>query len=70
MLLRLTPAPGGDGTTHGIIVMNDTGSDILTIFKVNTDLLRLGNVQGYFGWCGWVQILDASGVNSRSLPYT
>ena len=44
MLVRLTPALGGDGTVHGIIAMNDTGSDLLTLF--NTDLALLGNIQG------------------------
>ncbi len=48
MLLRLTPTYGGNRTVHGIIAMNDTGSDILTLF--NTDLALLGNVQGYTGW--------------------
>jgi len=48
MLLRLTPAYGGDGTVHGIIAMNDTGSDVLTLF--NTDLALLGNIHGYMGW--------------------
>jgi hypothetical protein len=47
MLLRLTPALGGDGTVCGIIIMNDTGSDFLTF--VTTDLPLLGNIQGYAG---------------------
>jgi hypothetical protein len=60
MLLRLTPALGGNGTTIGIIAMNDTGSDILTLF--NTDLLALGNTQGYHGWLGRTGIMDATGT--------
>ena len=60
MLLRLTPAFGGDGTVHGIIALNDTGSDILTLF--DTDLPRLGNIQGYTGWLLPSAIIDASGV--------
>jgi len=39
MLLRLTPALGGDGIVFGIIAMNDTGSDILTLFR--SDLTQL-----------------------------
>jgi hypothetical protein len=39
MLLRLTPGHGGDGTVYGIIAINDTGSDMLTLF--NTDLAEL-----------------------------
>jgi hypothetical protein len=42
MLLRLIPAHGGDGTIYGIIAINDTGSDMLTLFT--TDLLQLGNI--------------------------
>jgi hypothetical protein len=60
MLLRLTPALGGDGTTIGIIVMNDTGSDILTLFT--TDLLALGNTQAYRGWPGSMGVMDATGM--------
>lgn len=47
MLLRLTPALRGDETVHGIITMNDTGSDVLSVF--NTDLPLLGNINGYNG---------------------
>jgi len=46
MLLKLTPALGGDGTVCGIITMNDTGSDFLML--VATDLPLLGNIQGYY----------------------
>jgi hypothetical protein len=60
MLLRLTPGLGGDGTIIGIIAMNDTGSDILTLF--NTDLLALGNTQGHHGWLGRTGIMDATGT--------
>jgi hypothetical protein len=60
MLLRLTPALGGDGTVCGIIAMNDTGSDILSLFT--TDLPHLGgNIQGYLGWHGQTSITDANG---------
>jgi len=51
MQLRLTPAHGGDGTVSGIIAMNDTGSDILSLF--DTDIPHLGNIQGYRGWLGF-----------------
>jgi len=60
MLLGLTPRLGGDGTVHGIIAMNDTGSDILTLFT--TDLLQLGNIQGYTGWHAPHGIRDANGT--------
>jgi hypothetical protein len=60
MLLRLTPAYGGDGTVHGIIAMNDTGSDILTLF--NADLALLGNINGYIGWRMPVSVMDATGT--------
>ncbi|KAI9763427.1 MAG: hypothetical protein M1840_000508 [Geoglossum simile] len=60
MLLRLIPDLGGDGTVHGIIAMNDTGSDVLTIF--DADIPLLGNSDGYAGWVGPVAISDASGA--------
>ena len=59
MQLRLTPEFGGDGTIHGIIAMNDTGSDILTLF--DTDLLQLGNIQQYIGWQLPISVIDANG---------
>jgi hypothetical protein len=59
MLLRLTPLLGGDGTVHGIITINDTGSEILSLFT--TDLLRLGNIQGYTGWQAPTAIIVANG---------
>lgn len=65
MLLRLIPNLGGDGTTCGVIAMNDTGSDVLTLFS--TDLLYLGHTPGYNGWLGTAGITDASG-NTTFLP--
>jgi hypothetical protein len=62
MLLRLIPVFGGDGTTYGIIAMNDTGSDCMTVFDV--DFAHLGNRQGYMGWTWPVTILDANGTNT------
>jgi hypothetical protein len=60
MLLRLIPDRGGDGTVQGIIAMNDTGSDILSLF--NTDMPYLGNLQGYTGWLGNTAIRYANGA--------
>ena len=60
MLLRLMPHRGGDGTVHGIIAMNDTGSDILTLF--HSDMQHLGNIQGYSGWQEAVGIHCANGT--------
>lgn len=60
MLLRLILHLGGDGTVCGVIAMNDTGSEILTIFDV--DLPFLGNLQGYAGWDGLVAISGAGGI--------
>jgi hypothetical protein len=42
--------------------MNDTGSDMLTIFDV--DMPHLGNHQGYAGWIGPVVVVGAGGVVS------
>ena len=60
MLLRLIPQRGGDGTVHGIIAMNDTWSDALTIFDM--DLPHLGNFQGYTGWNGQTAVRNANGT--------
>jgi hypothetical protein len=59
MLLRLTPGLGVDGTVCGIIPLNDSGSDMLTLFT--TDFPHLGNTQGYAGWLAPRGIIDASG---------
>ena len=60
MLLRLTPQRGGDGTAHGITVMNDTGSSILSL--LDTDMQHLGNLQGYAGGAGQVEARNANGT--------
>lgn len=65
MHLGLTLAKGGDGTIWGIIVMNDSGSDALTIF--DTDLLQLGGVGAYRGWCGIADISSANGAVDHCL---
>lgn len=59
MEVRLCPELGGDVTRHGISVLNDTGSDVLTIF--NTDLTSLGNHEQYTGWLGFVDICGCNG---------
>jgi len=40
--------------------MNDTGSDLLTLY--NSDFMYLGNFNSYTGWRGTVDVLDANGV--------
>jgi len=60
MLVRLMPIHGGDGTVHRITVINDTGSNILTLFT--TDLRQLGNIQGYNGWHRSTRTTDANGT--------
>ena len=60
MLIRLIPERGGDGTTCGIIAMNDTGSSVLSLF--HSDLPYLGNIQGYNGWVGNVAVAYANGA--------
>ena len=63
MLVRLTPQQGGDGTVHRIIVINDTGSNLLTLF--DTDMSLLGNLQGYTGWRGDATVTNASGITNN-----
>jgi hypothetical protein len=60
MFLRLMLHRGGDGTVHGIIAMNDTGSDILSLF--HSDMQHLANIQWYTGWQGVIGILCANGI--------
>jgi len=43
----------------GIIVINNTSSDILSLYT--TDLPLLGNIQGYTGWLAPTAITDANG---------
>jgi hypothetical protein len=62
MLLRLMPHRGGDGKVRGIIAMDDTGSDMLSLF--HSDVHYLGNTQGYTGWRGSARILCANGLIS------
>jgi hypothetical protein len=45
---------------YRIIVINDTGSNLLTLF--DTDMSSLGNFQGYTGWIGDAEVRDASGM--------
>jgi hypothetical protein len=44
---------------HGIIAMNDTGSDILTLFT--TDLQRVENIQEYTGRRAPAGVIDMNG---------
>jgi hypothetical protein len=41
MLLRLILGLGGDGTIYSIIAINDTRSNMLTIFDVEMQHLRI-----------------------------
>ncbi len=50
MEVRLCPNLGRDGTRQGIQVLNDTGSNLLTLFY--TDLAGMGPYQQYWGWLG------------------
>ncbi|KAF7503848.1 hypothetical protein GJ744_003238 [Endocarpon pusillum] len=60
MHLRLIPEFGGDGTFCGVLVLNDTGSTILTVFT--SDFQHLGNTQGYGGWMEESLVTDANGA--------
>lgn len=59
MEIRLDIDYGGDGTTHGVSVIHDTGSDIMSILDI--DLARMGNMQAYNGFLGEMSCLDAGG---------
>ena len=59
MEVRLIPELGGDGSVWGVGVLNDTGSDIMTL--LTTDLPYLGSFAFYFGWCMDMEVQDAGG---------
>lgn len=60
MEIRLLPGLGGNGVRYPIEVLNDTGSDTLTIFV--DDLIRLGYPHiMYHGWLGIVGVVSADG---------
>ena len=59
MEVRLCLGWGGDGTTIRIMVLNDTGSDLLTLFYA--DLPSLGNYYQYTGWQQDVGVETAGG---------
>lgn len=59
MEIRLAPQRGGDGSSHGISVMNDTGSGIMSILDL--DLAQLGDLTRYGGWLGPMLVMDAGG---------
>ena len=62
--MRLDPALGGDGTTILCALLNDTGSDLQTVF--DTDLATLlGTTQVYNGYGTVTAITTASGVVHR-----
>lgn len=63
MELRLRPLLGGDGSTHGIVVLNEIGSSTLTIF--HTDLAQLGNKQMYYGLSLDACVVNANGATDR-----
>ena len=63
MHVRLIPELGGDGSMHGVICMNDTGSDVMTLF--DTDLGYLGNLDEYRGWNPPINVCFANGERAR-----
>ena len=61
--IRLCVDLGGDTSTTGINLLNDTGSDVLTLFTA--DLQRLGNFVNYQGWVRDAVIGTANGTQER-----
>ncbi|KAI4148192.1 MAG: hypothetical protein LQ340_005188 [Diploschistes diacapsis] len=59
-LIRLSLWAGGDGSTTNITMMNDTGSDIMTL--LDTDLANLGNLDNYIGGTDIIPISSANGI--------
>ncbi|KIN06961.1 hypothetical protein OIDMADRAFT_174054 [Oidiodendron maius Zn] len=65
--MRLMLTEGGDGQWFYIQMMNDTGSDIMTFF--DTDFAMLGDLTFYHPYRGWVEIVDASGLEQWLLRF-
>lgn len=59
MEVRLASGSKRDETRHDISCLNDTGSDLLTLFY--TDLMRMGPYQQYRGYNGFVDLALADG---------
>lgn len=65
MELWLRPLLGGEGSTHGSVMLYDTGSSMLTTSY--TDLAQLGNTPMYYGWSPDTSVVNANGATD-SLP--
>ncbi len=63
MELRLAPRQGGDEITHGVGVMNDSGSTIMSL--IDADLNYLGDLSRFVGWTGYSTVADAGGRVER-----
>lgn len=59
MEIRLIPEQGGDGSRLCVGVLNDTGSNVMTLLDLDLD--RLGNLWGYNGWLTPSAVENASG---------
>ncbi|KAI4152914.1 MAG: hypothetical protein LQ340_002622 [Diploschistes diacapsis] len=58
--IRLALWAGGDGSTTNVTMMNDTGSDVMTL--LDTDLMNLGNIDYYIGGRDLMSVSNASGI--------
>ena len=62
--MRLVPRWGGDGREFACTILNDTGSNTLTVF--DTDLVALGaHLTLYFGYGPLIPISTANGTVMR-----
>ena len=59
------PNQGGDGTSKFISLMNDTGSDVMTV--LDTDFLELGHLSGWSGGIGYGARTTADGSTSYQM---
>jgi hypothetical protein len=60
LLLRLIPEYNSNEIVQELMVMNNSGSDLLTLFSI--DLPFLGNIQMYTTWYRVITISNINGI--------
>jgi hypothetical protein len=66
--MRLLQSEGGDGTVKMITILNDTGSDRMTLFDI--DLWALGDLSNYIGGTQYTTIGNSSAATETLQEYT
>ena len=59
--MRFLPGLGGNGLRYAVEIMNDSGSNILSVFYEDLNQLGVLQLPYYYGWLGNVGITTADG---------